>query len=110
MDSEEREEAIDRKNTLTKIQLAEAVENDIGLRPHEAVGVVEVIFDSIAHAIHRGEKVEIRGFGIFSSRKRQPRRGRNPKTGDPVAVPAKRVAAFQASRKMIRNLNRSCNG
>jgi integration host factor subunit beta len=105
MASEDREKAINREGALTKMHLAEAIANDTGLSPHEAGTIVELIFDSIVHAVHGGVKVEIRGFGTFISRRRQPRRGRNPKTGATVAVPAKRVAAFRASKKMLRDLN-----
>jgi integration host factor subunit beta len=51
-------------------------------------------------ALHRGEKVELRGFGSFRTRERGPRRGRNPKTGAPVDVPAKRVPYFKPGKEL----------
>lgn len=52
----------------------------------EAAGIVDLVFDSIVRALNRGERVELRGFGVFGLRDRGARNGRNPKTGAPVAV------------------------
>jgi integration host factor subunit beta len=62
--------------------------------------IVETLFDSIIEALKASDKVEVRGFGSFRSRQRQPRTGRNPKTGDAVAVPAKRVPFFKPSKEL----------
>lgn len=91
---------------VAKSDLAEAVAETLNLPHLEAAGIVNVIFGSIARAVHRGDKVKIRGFGCFGSRKRGQRRGRNPLTGVAVAVPAKRVAMFMPSKQLLRDLNR----
>ncbi len=57
--------------------------------------IVETVFGNFVHALHRGEKVELRDFGSFRLRRREPHRGRNPRTGDRVDVPSKRVAYFK---------------
>ena len=60
--------------------------------------IVETIFDSVISALQSGDKIEIRGFGSFRIRQRNPRIGRNPKTGERVEVPAKRVPYFKPQR------------
>lgn len=61
---------------------------------------VKLILDEVAAALARGERVEIRGFGSFTLHHRPARSGRNPKTGEIVAVPAKRVPHFKAGKEM----------
>src|SRR6476659_6099809 len=60
----------------------------------------EVIFDSIVRSLRVGDKIEIRGFGSFRTRQRKPRVGRNPKTGDRVEVPAKKIPFFKPSKEL----------
>ena len=60
----------------------------------------ETIFDSVVRALRAGDKIEIRGFGSFRTRKRQGRIGRNPKTGDRVEVPAKTIPYFKPSKEL----------
>jgi integration host factor subunit beta len=62
--------------------------------------IVETVFNSIISALHRGDKVELRGYGSIRTRERGPRRGRNPKTGAPVDVPAKRVPYFKPGKEL----------
>jgi integration host factor subunit beta len=66
----------------------------------ESETIVETIFDSIIEAIQKGEKIEIRGFGSFRTRQRKGRVGRNPKTGEKVEVPAKRIPFFKPSKEL----------
>ena len=66
----------------------------------EAAVIVERILDSMVHALDRGDKVEIRGFGSFRTRQRRARIGRNPKTGARVEVPAKRIPFFKPSKEL----------
>ena len=66
----------------------------------EAAVIVERILDSMVHAIGRGDKVEIRGFGAFHFRQRRARIGRNPRTGAPVEVPLKRIPYFKPSKEL----------
>ena len=64
------------------------------------------VFKSIVDALHRGEKIELRGFGSFRLRKREPRKGRNPKTGDKVDVPPKKVPYFKPGKELKELINR----
>ena len=68
--------------------------------------IVETLFGSIAEALRHGEKVEVRGFGSFRLRRRVPRRGRNPRTGDRVDVPSKRIAYFTSGKELKALINR----
>ena len=76
-----------------------------GLRAEEVERVVDVFFDEISDRLARGGRVELRGFGAFSTRKRDPRQGRNPRTGDSVSVPGKRVPYFKPGKEMRQRLN-----
>ena len=62
--------------------------------------IVETIFDSIVRSLRVGDKIEIRGFGSFRTRQRKPRVGRNPKTGERVEVPAKKIPFFKPSKEL----------
>lgn len=67
--------------------------------------VVSAFFDSIIDQLRKGGRVELRGFGAFSTREREARTGRNPRTGDSVAVAAKRVPYFKPGKEMRERLN-----
>jgi integration host factor subunit beta len=75
------------------------------LRPDEIERVVDIFFDEIASRLAQGGRAELRGFGAFSTRSREPRSGRNPRTGDAVEVPAKRVPYFKPGKEMRGRLN-----
>jgi integration host factor subunit beta len=67
--------------------------------------VVSAFFDSIIAQLQNGGRVELRGFGAFSTRERDARKGRNPRTGDAVDVAAKRVPYFKPGKEMRERLN-----
>lgn len=75
------------------------------LRAEEVEQVVDVFFDEIAQRLAEGGRVELRGFGTFSTRQRESRTGRNPRTGEQVAVPSKRVPYFKPGKEMRERLN-----
>lgn len=75
------------------------------LRAEEIEKVVNVFFDEIAERLARGGRVELRGFGAFSTREREARKGRNPRTGDSVEVPGKKVPYFKPGKEMRARLN-----
>jgi len=85
---------------MTKAELVEEVARAAELNKRDAEVIVETVFDSIVSSLQNGEKVELRGFGSFRTRERGPRRGRNPKTGEPVDVPAKRVPYFKPGKEL----------
>ena len=67
--------------------------------------IVTTILDEITAALARGDRVELRGFGAFSVKEREARQGRNPRTGDTVAVRAKRVPFFKTGKELRERLN-----
>jgi integration host factor subunit beta len=75
------------------------------LRAEEVERIVDVFFDEIAQRLADGGRVELRGFGAFSTRERDPRKGRNPRTGEAVDVPGKRVPFFKPGKEMRARLN-----
>lgn len=75
------------------------------LRPEEIEQVVDIFFDEISTRLAEGGRVELRGFGAFSTRQRDGRIGRNPRTGDSVEVPPKRVPYFKPGKEMRERLN-----
>ncbi len=77
------------------------------LYQREVEGVVNAIFKEIADAMRDGNRVELRGFGAFSVRLRQPRLGRNPRTGEPVDVTEKSVPFFRTGKEMRERINES---
>ena len=85
---------------MTKAELIEEVSRVVEMTRKDSEVIVEAIFDSVVRALRTGDKIEIRGFGSFSTRQRQPRVGRNPKTGARVEVPAKRIPYFKPSKEL----------
>ena len=83
---------------MTKADLIEEVSKMVELTRKDSEVVVDTIFDSIVHSLRSGDKIEVRGFGSFRTRQRKPRVGRNPKTGDRVEVPAKKIPFFKPSK------------
>lgn len=90
---------------LTKAELALEIAEATGVSLREARKVLDIIVDSMVRALRKGERVEVRGFGTLSSHSRNPRNGRNPKTGAAVNVPAKRVPRFKPSMQLKRLVN-----
>jgi len=85
---------------MTKADLIEEVSRLAELTRKDSEIIVETIFDSIVRSLRVGDKIEIRGFGSFRTRQRKPRIGRNPKTGDRVEVPAKKIPFFKPSKEL----------
>src|SRR3954470_6395843 len=85
---------------MTKAELVEEVARAAELTKKDSEVIVDEVFKSIITSLNEGEKIELRGFGSFRVRERGPRRGRNPKTGDPVDIPAKRVPYFKPGKEL----------
>jgi integration host factor subunit beta len=85
--------------------VASLAEANPGLAPHEVERIVTLVFEAIVDKLAAGGRVELRGFGTFSTRARAARRGRNPRTGDAVEVDAKRVPYFKPGKDMRTRLN-----
>jgi len=85
---------------LTKAGMAEFLYFEVGLNKREAKELVEHLFEDIRASLENGKNVKISGFGNFDLRDKAERPGRNPKTGEEIAVSARRVATFHAGQKL----------
>lgn len=85
---------------MTKADLVEIVAGEADMTKKDVEQLIEIIFESIVGSLNKGEKIELRGFGSFRVRDRNARKGRNPKTGEPVDIPAKRVAYFKPGKDL----------
>jgi integration host factor subunit beta len=91
---------------MLRSELVEALaERNKNLLATDVEKIVDVVLEEIAKALERGDRVELRGFGAFSVRKRDARVGRNPRTGAQVSVEAKRVPFFRAGKEIRQKLN-----
>ena len=95
---------------MTKADLVEDVARAAELTKKDAEKLVELVFECIIDSLNRGEKIELRGFGSFRVRERGARRGRNPKTGAPVDIPAKSVPYFKPGKEMKELINEDSAG
>ncbi|MFC6443664.1 integration host factor subunit alpha [Paenalcaligenes hermetiae] len=86
--------------TLTKAELTDFIFEQVGLNKREAKELVDAFFAEISAALERGEEVKLSGFGNFQVRDKSSRPGRNPKTGEPIPISARRVVTFHASQKL----------
>lgn len=91
---------------MTRSDLVAQVANrNQHLTQKEAEIIVNHIFDSMLDALSKAERIEIRGFGSFSVKQREPRMGRNPKTGETVEIAAKRVPFFRIGKELQEMIN-----
>ncbi|MCL1627263.1 integration host factor subunit alpha [Roseibaca sp. V10] len=86
--------------TLTRMDLTEAVFREVGLSRNESAGLVDTVLQHISDALVTGEQVKISSFGTFSTRDKNARMGRNPKTGEEVPISPRRVLSFRPSHLM----------
>ncbi|MFM7028139.1 MAG: integration host factor subunit beta [Chakrabartia sp.] len=85
--------------------VAKLAEENPGLSSREVDGIVTIFFDDIVDQLASGGRVELRGFGAFSTRGRDARVGRNPRTGQSVDIPSKKVPYFKPGKEMRARLN-----
>ncbi|WP_435104748.1 integration host factor subunit beta [Arhodomonas sp. AD133] len=91
---------------MTKSELIELISSHQQHLPYKDVELaVKTLLEHMSEALSSGERIEIRGFGSFSLHHRPPRIGRNPKTGDPVALPGKYVPHFKPGKQMRERVN-----
>ena len=90
---------------MTKADLIEEVSRLAELTRKDSEMIVETVFDSIVRSLRAGDKIEIRGFGSFRTRQRKSRVGRNPKTGERVDVPSKKIPFFKPSKELRDSVN-----
>ncbi len=86
--------------TLTKAELADLLFERLGLNKRESKDMVEAFFELVHATLVRGEDVKLSGFGNFNIRRKAPRPGRNPRTGESIPIKARNVVTFHASHKL----------
>jgi integration host factor subunit beta len=91
---------------MIKADLINKLAQELNIPKQDAEEGVNIFFEAIREAILNGEEIEIRGFGTFRFRERQPRAGRNPRTGEPVSVPPKKVLYFKPSKILKEQINK----
>ncbi len=96
--------------TVTRRHLTDAVHQEVGLSRNESAQLVESVLGEIASTLARGESVKISSFGTYTVRDKAQRIGRNPKTGEEVPIPPRRVLMFRASLVLKDRINRSLSG
>ena len=95
-----------KPGVMTKAELVDEVARTIQVTKKQAETIVNVVFDSIVESLRNGEKIELRGFGSFRLRSRKSRTGRNPKTGEKVEVPSKKIPYFKPGKELKELINR----
>lgn len=91
--------------TITRLDLANAIKNRFGLSAADSYKMIDIIFDEIEQSLINGEDVKITGFGTFKILSKSARIGRNPKTGVPAVISARRVASFRPSSNFKKNVS-----
>jgi len=87
-------------SSLTKADMAERLNEELGLNKREAKDIVESFFNEIRQSLANNEQVKLSGFGNFDLRDKNQRPGRNPKTGEEVPISARRVVTFRPGQKL----------
>jgi nucleoid DNA-binding protein len=91
---------------MTKAQLIEELTQKLGQSKQDCERVLDAVLETVTGALQRDEKVDLRGFGIFKIRATKARQARNPRTGEAVSVPAKKVGAFRPGKELSILLNK----
>lgn len=94
-----------KPGVMTKAELVDEVARTVQLTKKQAETIVNIVFDSIVDSLRAGEKIELRGFGSFRLRSRKSRTGRNPKTGQKVDVPSKKIPYFKPGKELKELIN-----
>lgn len=95
---------------MTKAELIESLANKLPLNKAEAERAINIVLDEMIAALKQGQRVNISGFGTFSVSDRQPRTGRNPKTGESIQISASRSAKFKPGKQLKDSLNEGLEG
>ena len=92
-------------NTLVKADIVDRVYERVGFSRKEAVDAVEILFNEIKNGLNRGESIRISGFASFNLRMKRARNARNPKTGEPIVIKARKVLTFKPSKQLLMSTN-----
>ena len=90
---------------MKKADLVDTISGKVGVPKAQVQQMVDDVFELIAEGLARGEKIDLRGFGTFSVRDSAARTGRNPQTGEPIPIPARRNPAFKAGKELKERVN-----
>ena len=90
---------------MKKSDLVDTIAGKTNLPKGQVQQMVDDVFDLIAEGLSKGEKIDLRGFGTFSVRESAARTGRNPQTGEPIAIPARRVPGFKPGKELKEKVN-----
>ena len=101
------EDARPNAGVMTKAELVDEVARVVQLTKKQAETIVNIVFDSIVDSLRAGQKIELRGFGSFRLRSRKSRTGRNPKTGEKVEVPSKKIPYFKPGKELKELINKA---
>ena len=85
---------------LTKFDIVNSLNDEIGLNKREAKELVDSFFDNIKRLLSQGQEIKLSGFGNFQLKNKSSRPGRNPRTGDDVEITARRVVTFKPGQKL----------
>src|SRR5438270_193117 len=96
-----------KTGVMTKAELVDEVASVVQLTKKQAETIVNIVFDSIVDSLRNGQKIELRGFGSFRLRNRKSRTGRNPKTGEKVEVPSKKIPYFKPGKELKELINKA---
>lgn len=91
---------------MTKADIIEQIYEKVGFSKKESAEIVELVFDTMKETLERGEKIKVSGFGNFVVRRKRPRIGRNPQTGEEIEISARRVLTFRPSQVLKSMLNK----
>ena len=106
LEPEDEEEIEGKAGVMTKAELVDEVARVVQLTKKQAETIVNIVFDSIVDSLRSGQKIELRGFGSFRLRSRKSRTGRNPKTGEKVEVPSKKIPYFKPGKELKELINK----
>lgn len=106
-DDFETNDANAKAGVMTKAELVDEVARVVQLTKKQAETIVNIVFDSIVESLRAGQKIELRGFGSFRLRSRKSRTGRNPKTGEKVEVPSKKIPYFKPGKELKELINKT---
>src|SRR5436309_14536635 len=107
LDQQSELEPESKAGVRTKAELVDEVAHVVQLTKKQAETIVNIIFDSIVESLRSGQKIELRGFGSFRLRSRKSRTGRNPKTGEKVDVPSKKIPYFKPGKELKELINKA---
>ncbi|HEV7920409.1 MAG TPA: integration host factor subunit beta [Thermoanaerobaculia bacterium] len=107
LESNDADDAAAKAGVMTKAELVDEVARVVQLTKKQAETIVNIVFDSIVDSLRSGQKIELRGFGSFRLRSRKSRTGRNPKTGEKVEVPSKKIPYFKPGKELKELINKA---